>query len=735
MIKAFTFFMLLFFGSAILSREAAAQQTTETKDTTVKQLKNVIITSKKPLIVHKSDKTIINVEGSILGSGNTAMEILARAPGVSIDNEGNISLKGKRGVSVMIDGKLTYLSAAQLANLLRSTSGNTIESIELINNPSAKYDAAGSAGLINIKLKKNTSYGTNGSINAGFGYGYNYKSNFGLTANHRSTKLNLFGNFNYDRLKESESLSVRRSNTSGAAVTYFNVAGQDLIWRSNGNYKAGLDYSFNKKSIIGFMATGYLNHTGINAVSTTKIGSIALITDSIIQSVNPYKSKFNNQNYNLNFKSILDSLGEEISADIDYSNFNSMSRISNSNYFLDLQGKEYKTPLIFRTESPANIHIWAAKVDFSYPFSPKSKLETGIKSSFVKTDNDYQFEDLLAAGWENNPIRSNRFIYKEYINAAYLNYSKSFKTTSIQLGLRAEQTRSEGNSITAQNLVRRSYLDFFPSISLNQTLGGEHEIGISYNKRIDRPDYQSLNPFIIFTDLYTLQEGNPLLNPQYTNSFNISYAYKKKFSLGIGYSHTNNVITSIFFTDSNKKTLTLSEQNLALQKLYDLNISSPVTFTKWWESNNELNVFYRNFSSPDMMGVPFNSRKLSYAFNTVQTFTIRTTFSAELGFNYQSPQVYGTYLARPIYSTNVGISKSFAAQRATIKLAINDLFNTQKIRIRSTVVNQDYLLMQKAESRIFRLGFSYNFGSNKIMAVRERSNGASGEQQRVKSGN
>jgi hypothetical protein len=732
MIKLFTSMVPVLIGTITLSTAAIAQHTV---DSTGKQLDNIIITSKKPLIVHKGDKTIINIAGSILGSGNTAMEILARAPGVSIDNEGNISLKGKRGVSVMMDGKFTYLSAEQLANLLRSTSANIIESIELIYNPSSKYDAEGSAGMINIKFKKNTSYGTNGSIMAGIGYGSNYKTNTGLSINHRSDKLNLFGNLTYDKLKEFENLQVQRSNNSFAGNTFFNVAGQDLIWRSNGNYKAGLDYSVNEKSVIGFMTTGYLNHTAINAGSRTAIGSTAVVTDSIIQSINPYKSRFNNQNYNLNFKSTLDTLGQEINADIDYSNFNSISSVTNSNYFSDPGGKELKAPILFRTQSPANIHIWAAKADYSYPLSTKSKLETGIKSSFVKTDNNYQFEDFQPAGWENNTLRSNRFVYKEYINAAYLNLNQSFSSTSIQLGLRAEQTRSEGNSMTTQSLVKRSYMDFFPSVVLSQTVKVEHEIGLSYNRRIDRPDYQSLNPFVSFTDLYTLEQGNPLLNPQYTNSFNISYTYKKKLSLGIGYSHTSNVITSTFITDSVKKTLTLSEQNLALQRLYDLNISSPVTITTWWESSNELNIFYRNFSSPDLMGTPFNSRKMSYAFNTVHTLKVSPAVNAELSFNYQSPQVYGTYLARPIYSTNVGISKTFAAQRATIRLAVNDLFNTQEIRIRSTVINQDYHLAQKAESRIFRLGLTYNFGSNKIKAVRERSNGAAGEQQRVKSGN
>jgi outer membrane receptor protein involved in Fe transport len=699
------------------------------------QLDNVIITNKKPFIEHRNDKVILNIANSILAAGNSALEILTKAPGVTVDQDGNISLKGKRGVNVMIDGKPTYLSSEQLTATLRATNGNSIQTIELISNPSSKYDASGTAGVINIKLKKNANYGTNGSVTAGGGYGSYYKANGGITLNHRSKNINVFGNYNYDRGKDFENLTVQRSNTSGTDVTFFDVAGHDVSKRENHSYKAGIDFDLNDKSVFGFMVSGFVNNNFTDGRSTTKIGHQLLQQDSTIAAYTPAQSQFKNQTYNLNYKTVIDTAGQEFNADLDYSTFQSINHTDYNNYFYDANGSALKAPLIFRNGTPSAIKIWAAKADYTYPFSKETKLETGVKSSYVKTDNDSKFENFISGSWQNDISRSNRFIYKEYVNAAYANLQTAFHHTKLQLGLRTELTSSEGNSITANSLVKRNYLDIFPNISVNQELTKNHDIGLSYGRRIDRPDYKSLNPFIYFADLYTFSQGNPMLNPQYTNAFTLSYGYKKTLNISLGYSHTKDVMTTTLLTDTINKTLLLFDQNLATQTLLDLNISLPVTITKWWSTTNDLSVFNRKYSTPDLMGKPFNSEKFTFFLNTTQTFSVSPSVNAELSFNYQSPQIYGTYTARPIYNTGIGISKSFLDNKANLKLAVNDVFNTQQIKIRSTVPMQDYQLYQKQESQVFRLTFTYKFGSTAIKAIRERINGSSGEQQRVKSGN
>lgn len=700
-----------------------------------RELNTVNIVRKKPFVETKNGKVILNVAGSIIASGNTALEILSKAPGVTVDKDGNISLKGRSGVAVMIDGKLTSLSQDQLTALLSSTDGNSIENIELMSNPPAKYDASGSAGLINIKLKKNTSFGTNGTLTTGAGYGIFYKTNGAVTLNHRTRRLNIFSNYNYVNAKEFQDVNLTRSTTAGNETTYFDQQGRNITLAKNNSYKAGIDYYINDRNTLGIVFNGYSNRNTTNNNNNTFIGHQPLQTDSSIVSANPGRTKYQNQSYNLNYKAVLDTAGQEFSADADYSQFSSDNQIVYNNYFYTPAGVLFKNPVIYRNASPSTVKIWSGKADYIYPFSTKIKLETGIKSSYVHTDNDFRFENLQNNNWENDPSRSNRFIYKEYVNAAYASLNSEFKSTSIQAGLRTELTSSEGNSPTVQSTVKRNYIDFFPNLSVNQKLSENHDAGFSYSRRIDRPDYQSLNPFIYYNDLYTYNQGNPLLSPQYTNSFQLSYGYKKTFNATLGYSHTKDVIATTLITDTIIKTILIKDQNLAFQQIFDLNLSMPFEITKWWNTSDNVTLYYRNFDAPDLMGAAFHSGKLSYLASTTQTFTISPSINAEASGNYQSAQVYGTYAVKPLYSVDLGISKSFADKRANIKLAANDAFNLMKARVSSTIPSQDYKLIQKQETRVFRLTFSYNFGSSQIKAVREHSSASETEQKRVRSGN
>jgi outer membrane receptor protein involved in Fe transport len=588
----------------------------------LRQLNQVNITAQKPLIERKNGMLIINIASSTLAAGNSVLEILSKAPGVTVDNEGNVSLRGKAGVSIMIDNKLTYLSASQLTNLLRATNANTVQAIEIISNPSARYDAAGTGGIINIRLKKNTGYGTNGTLTAGIGYGKYYKSNAGLTLNHRSKNMNIFGSYNYSGNKEYENLIVNRSSAAAGKTTFFDQQGEQINITKNNNYKAGIDYYLNDKNILGIMVSGYVNSNKANNNISTLIGSQPLRADSTVLAQNRGKSQFNNQTYNLNYKSAIDTLGQELNVDLDYSLVHNTQQTTYNNYFYNALGTAFRAPFIFSNATPARVKILAGKVDYTYPFNPKIKLETGIKSSYVSTDNDFRSENLQNSIWTNDPTKSNRFTYKEQVSAAYANLHKDFITTTLQLGLRTELTHSEGNSISLQNIVKRNYIDFFPSVAINQTLSKDHEIGFSYSRRIDRPDYQSLNPFIYYADLYTLSQGNPALKPQYANSFELSYGYKKTTNITFGYIHTRDVITTTISTDTVKKTLLISDQNLASRSTLSMNISRPITIAGWWSTNNDATLYYSRFSSPDLAGTPFKSGKATYILNTIQTFTL-----------------------------------------------------------------------------------------------------------------
>ncbi|WP_316827191.1 outer membrane beta-barrel protein [Pedobacter miscanthi] len=701
-------------------------------ETEAKELESVVIAGRKPLIERRNDKTVMNVENSIVSTGNTALEILAKMPGVSVNQDGIISVKGKSGVNVLIDGKSTYLSAEQLATRLRSLNGNEIKAIELITNPSSRYDAEGNAGILNIKLKKNTNYGTNGNINLGFGYGKNAKSDAGISINHRDKNLNIFGSFANNNNKASENLDILRIAKGDNQDTYFHQYNTQVRFTHNNNYKAGIDYFINEKNTLGFLTTGYFNNGHDLSNGGTAIGSSFTKVDSSIIADNPAKNKYRNQAYNLNYKSVIDTLGQEFAIDLDYVQYHSEENTLYQNFFFDQNGLTFKSPAIFRNATPSFIKIKAAKIDYTLPLNASTKLDMGLKSSWVSTDNDFQFKNLVGTDWKNDIKRSNHFIYDENINAAYASLKHEFKSTNIEVGLRMEQTNSKGNSINDNKIVNRSYFDFFPSFSLNQTLNPNHEIGFSYSRRIDRPDYKSLNPFVYFVDLYTFSQGNSFLNPQYTNVFQLSYDYKKALNISLGYNITNNLIMDVLLPGNGQKTLYQTVQNLDKQYAYDLTIGYPTTITKFWSMDNTFTSTYNQIKTTNLGDGVYDRKKVNFMINSSHTFILSPSAAAELSGEYLSSQIYGTYAIKPYYGIDLGLKKSFFDKKLNVKLAANDILNSRKARISSALSGLEYNLTQKQETRVYRLTLNYIFGSSSLKGTRDRKTSVTDEEGRIK---
>jgi len=696
-------------------------------------LNTVTITASKPLIEHKVDRTVMNVENSVLAAGNTAMDILERAPGVSIDKDDNISLKGKQGVTVMINDKLTYLSASQLATLLRSTDGNTISSIELITNPSAKYDAAGNSGIINIKLKKNKQTGTNGSLTAGAGYGAYGKDNETLNLNHKEGDLNVFGSFSHNDNKRTQYIGIKRVIIdSTGKPTYFNQATNMPQVNHNNSYRLGADYDISSKNTIGFVASGYFNGEDDNNNTRTFIGQNFAEVDSSLHTTSLIHQTYHNIAFNLNDTWKLDTAGQQISADLDYSKFRNYVISTYATDFFLADGSMQHPQGFLGNITPSNIDIRTGKIDYSKPLSKSLKFESGLKFSDVKTDNNLM-QTMDAAG---PYISNNRFVYDEKIDAGYINFNKDYKNFSVQVGLRAEYTSSSavGDSASAVQSIPRHYLDFFPSVFLDRTLNDKNEINFSYSPRIDRPEYDNLNPFVYHLDPYTYQKGNPYLKPQYTNNFEFNYTYNKNITLSLGYSRTTDVITEIPGSDPTTKVSFVTQENLQVQNAYNVNLYAPYTFTKWWEGNVNLTAFYLGFKSNSLEGANLNSGQAAYQIRATETFTPVKGYKLEVSTNYQSALVYGLFNVKPQYSTDAGISHSFANKKLNVKFSVSDIFNTRTNDVTSYYANNNLDITQKRETRISRLTLTYNFGNNKIKA-REHQTGADDEKNRVKGAN
>jgi hypothetical protein len=694
-----------------------------------KTLSEVTVTAKKPFIERRADKLIVNVEGSSVAVGNTALEVLRKAPGVSLDKDDNISMSGKNSVLVMIDGKPTYMSNADLANMLRSMQASQIETIELITNPSAKYDAAGNGGIINIKTIRDKNMGFNGSVTLGSGYGRTSKYNGSSNLNFRKGKVNVFGSYNYSNNGNKSIFELNRKVTDAGIITNFD---QDNSWnsrRNNNGYKAGADYFFNKNTTIGLLVTGYDNSVNENSNSGTNIFNKTSSVDSAINVIGRNKQHFANNAYNLNFKTTLDTNGREFSFDADYSNYDGRMNEFRDSYYQNFNNNapvEYINNL-----APAEIQIRSAKLDYTHPINKTFKLETGWKSSWVTTDNDLQFSTLAGSAWNLDKNRSNHFIYKENINAAYVNLNKTFKALTVQMGLRGEHTNSNGNSVTLNSVRKRDYIELFPSVSLSQKLGKDHQLGMSYSRRIDRPSYNNLNPFIFLLDKYTYKQGNPALNPQFTNSSQLSYTYKGSTTFSLSYSKTTDVMTMITEQNNETKVTYAQERNLNNQTVYSFNIYTPVKVSKWWNLNTNAQVFNMGFTA-DLFGDRFKANQNVFQANVDNQFTITKTLGAELSSWYMSPIQYGIFQIKNSPAVNVGLKKSFDKGKVNTKLNLNDIFNTQRSRGATTYSNMDFNFMNKWESRVVNFSVSYRFGSNDVKPERRRATGLESESNRMK---
>ncbi len=702
-----------------------------------RSLKEVNVTGKRPFIEQKADKMVVNVENSIVAAGGTALEVLQQSPGIQVDKDDNISMRGKNGVIIMIDGKPTNMSPQDVALLLKNMPSSNIDQIELIANPSAKYDAAGNAGIINIKLKKNSNLGTNGSVNATYGQGALPRGNGGLNLNHRNEKINVYGSYNYNYNRQFENLDIDRNNMEESGRIVFD---QNSYLNKKSQYhggKAGIDWFLNKNHTVGVMVNLAGNRWKGDGTSQTWIGN-GVRVDSSLRTITVNSQRMNRQSYNLNYKGRLDTTGKELNIDLDYSR-NAEDQYSDLySGYMDAIGKIHFRGDTTRSQQPSIINIKTAKIDYTHPLKNNAKFEAGVKVSFVDSDNNSRFDSLRHGNWEYDYNRSNYFIYKENVNAAYINFSKQFKKFGVQAGLRAEQTNVEGNSVTLKQVNDTSYLNFFPSVFLSYAAGKDHQWGLSFSRRLQRPSYDDLNPFEFYLDRYTKAGGNPNLRPQYSSNFDLTHTFKSFLTTAIGYSHTKDMLSRILEPGVDAETgdttiVVYRYMNVAKKDNVNLNISAPVPITKWWNTFTTFSVFYNAFETTVNKELIKRSSGGFFG-NTQHTFTLGKGYTAEASFWYNSRQISqeGLFKMNPMYAFNLGFQKTVLKKKGTIRLNVNDVFNTQRFGGTYSVTNRTVKLSNNWDSRQVRVSFTYRFGNSNVKEARNRKTGLEDEQSRVK---
>ena len=702
------------------------------------ELKEAVVTSAKPPVEVKADKIILNVEGSINAVGQDALDLLRKSPGITVDKDNNLTLSGKNGVQVYIDGRPTPLSGTDLSEYLKTIQSSSIESIEIIGNPSAKYDAAGNAGIINIRLKKNKAFGSNGSVTAGYNIGTYAKYNGSFSFNHRDEHLNVFGNYSYNYgLTQSHSQLYRIQ-----LDTLFNQHATVNYTDNTHNFKGGLDYFVNKTTTVGMILSGSLSDNTFQSNSSTPISYIPTDNvDRILVANNSSTGRRDNGNLNLNYR-YADTSGHEWNMDADYGIYRIRSNQWQPNDYYDPSGQNFLYSDVYNILSPSNIDIYSFKTDYEENFK-KGRLSFGGKTSYVTSANDFTQYDVYNNSKVTDSLSSNDFNYKENINAVYANYNRPLKGWVLQGGLRVENTNAKGistgykqgnvNYVAYDSGFDRHYTDFFPSGSVSYNKDPAKQWTLNYSRRIDRPAYQDLNPFEFKLDEYTYEKGNTQLRPQYTNSVGLTFMYKLKLTTTLNYSHVKDVFTQLIDTTDRSKAF-LTKQNLATQDITSLNISYPFQY-KWYSAFINVNTYYSLYKANFGTGRTIDLNVVATNLYVQQSARLGKGWTAEVSGFYYSPTIWqGTLQAASIWSVDGGLQKTILKNKGTIKASVSDIFNTLHWSATSNFAGQYLHVTGGTESRLLKLYFTYRFGNTQVKAARQRKTGDDEESKRVSGG-
>ncbi|RIV24863.1 TonB-dependent receptor [Fibrisoma montanum] len=701
-----------------------------------KSLSEVRVVAKKPFVEQRIDRVVVNPDALISNAGTTSLEVLEKAPGVQVDANGVISLQGRAGVVVFVDDKPTYLSAGELANYLRSLPSGSIETIEIMTNPPAKYDAAGNAGVINIRLKKTKARGLNGGWSVSYGQGRYFRSNNSANLNYRTGNLNFFGNVSLNANNMYQDLTIWREYFAPTGQKQSGFTQNSYIRRrmNSANLKAGVDWYVSGKSTLGLVLSGFHNPATSTVTNNARLFDANGGVTARVEAFTPSDRLLDNKSANLNYAYKFDSSGRELSINLDYLTYGSDTDQSLTNTVFATGQPVEKT--VLESSLPSTINIRTAKADYVHPLAKGSKVEAGVKRSDIETDNVANFFDVVGNERRPNYEFSNNFTYNEAISAGYLNYSLERKRFTMQAGLRFEHTaiRGEqlGNEMVNDSSFSRQYNSLFPTFYATYRLdsAGKHQLRFSYGRRIDRPNYQSMNPFTYPLDRFTLYGGNPYLRPTFSDNLELSHTFNNSVTTTLRYSQARDVI---FETIQQGNQVFYSRPgNIGKQVSYGIALNGTWQPVKWWTLQVYSEVMYNRFQANLYNQQLDNSGTYWYVAPTNQ-FRLTSSWSAELAGTYQTRAYVGQFIIIPIGQVRAGIAKTVWKNKGTLKLAVSDLFYTNQVGGdiqglgNSTARWYSYL-----DSRVATISFAYRFNSGQTLRQRQ-TGGSESEQSRVRS--
>ncbi|HRF37707.1 MAG TPA: outer membrane beta-barrel protein, partial [Saprospiraceae bacterium] len=612
------------------------------------QLSEVTVTARRPYVERLADRTIINPDVLIANAGSSALEALERAPGVQVGEGGDIRLRGRSGVAIFVDDKPTYLSGTELESYLRSIPADNVKHIELMPNPPAKYEAAGNSGVINIVTKRNRIAGFNGNTSLAFAQGRFNRSNNSLNLNLNRKNFGLFVNLGAGHRNFFQDLNIFRFYTRMDGDPSSNFAQNSyIVPRSQSlNAKLGLDLYLSDKTTLGLVVKGL---TSPNERQTDNTAIVRAPFGAILNTViadNAEKSSFANGAYNLNLRHRLDSLGSNIIVDADYVTYRTDADQFFQNFIYDSSGTLGYADTI-QGRLPSYITIYAAKADYTKPFAHGLKMEAGLKSAFTQTDNEAAYTTTRVGQTYINYDLSNRFLYDEWIHAGYLNFSKTFGRLDLQAGLRVEHTSLKGNQLGNEfqpgSKFSRNYTQPFPTLYANLRLDSldKNTLSFSYGRRIDRPFFKDLNPFISPLDKFTFYTGNPNLLPTFAHNLSLTHSFQGKVNTTLSYSKTLDginetleIVNEIYYSRPG---------NIANSQSIGLSLEATLPVAKWWTLMLYAAADRVTYKS-DLYTQRLDATGYNGYISMTNSLQLGKGWSGEVRADYQTNQVYAQLL-------------------------------------------------------------------------------------------
>jgi outer membrane receptor protein involved in Fe transport len=695
-----------------------------------RQLGVVTISASKPIIERSVDRVTFNVENSIVASGGTVWDALSKAPGVQTSSDNSLT-ENRKSVQVYMDGKPLNISGDDLANYLQGMPSDLISKIEVFSNPPSNFDAEGGA-VINIITKKSKGQGFNATVNGGFTQATYTSYTVSTSFNYRKDKLNIYGNYgNTDREFGREQHDYTDYLTA-TGNSYWNSPGYNVFHGHINNYRLGADYQLTDNQILGVLISGTnrTNNLRTNTPTTVTNENTAKLDSTLFSNGNT-AIKGDKYDFDLNYSIKIDTGGKNLNVDVDYAPYRVTANqyVNNFTYLPD--GSLASDPYHIFTPTIQNINIYSAKIDYNYKLGKMWKLSSGLKYSSIQSHNNFDFYNIAGAQPELIPANSNDFDYTENTAAAYTTISGTIGQWTLKGGLRGELTHTRGFSETLDSLNTRQYLKLFPTLFAVYKIDNDNALQFTYSYRIDRPSYGYLNPARHYATPYNYLQGNPDLQPSFTQDIEIGYTFKKDYTITAYYTATHDLYSNVTVQDNVHDLFYDTFKNLGLSVNTGLRFSAQFSPTSWWEMSSTIEGYYLREASNYLQG-SYDYHKFAYDGTTTQSFTIskKLGLKAEITGRYDSPEIEGIFKESQTSEVDAGIKATVLHGQGTIKVAAADIFYGEAFHASVNYLNQNNGFYQTNDTRAETLSFSYRFGKN-VADSRKRSTADEEESKRA----